>query len=527
MQRRTFVKSKENAMKRRDFMKKSGTLVGSAFVSFSLFNKCSSVKKRPNIIYILADDLGYGELGCYGQKYIKTPYIDQLAKNGLKFTQHYSGSPVCAPSRCVLLTGKHPGHAYIRGNDEWGQRGDVWSYEKMLQNPKLEGQRPLSSETVTSAELLQKAGYKTACIGKWGLGPPMSEGSPNKQGFDYFFGYNCQRWAHTYYPPFLWENEERCPLNNKFVPLDTKLSEEADPYDLETYSDFCLNEYAPDLMVEKALDFIEKNKNNPFFLYFPTTIPHVSLQVPKKYVDMYRDVFGEEEPYLGGHYFPCRYPKATYAGMITHLDDQVGEIVQKLKQIGEYENTLIIFTSDNGPTYTGGADTKFFNSAGIFGEERGRGKGFTYEGGLRIPMIASWPGQIRPGITTDHISAFWDVLPTLCEVGGARTPEDIDGISFVPTLTGRDRQEQHNFLYWEFPGYNGQQAVRMGRWKAIRKDILKGNMKVELYNLENDPNEENDISDSNPEIIERIEQIMKNQHTPSEIKRFKFPQLGD
>jgi len=514
-------------MKRRDFIKRSGALMSTALVSSSLFDKCSPKKKKPNIIYVLADDLGYGELGCYGQKYIQTSHIDNLAKNGMKFTQHYSGSPVCAPSRCVLMTGKHTGHAYIRGNDEWGQRGDVWSYEKMLENPKLEGQRPIPSETVTLAEQLQKAGYQTACIGKWGLGPPFSQGSPNKQGFDYFFGYNCQRWAHTYYPPFLWENEERVPLNNKFVPLGTKLPENEDPYNPESYSDFRLNEYAPDLMLDKALNFLEKNENNPFFLYFPTTIPHVSLQVPKKYVDMYRDVFGDEEPYLGGHYFPCQYPKATYAGMITHLDEQVGQLVQKLKQIGEYENTVIIFTSDNGPTYSGGADTQFFNSAGIFGEKRGRGKGFTYEGGIRVPMIASWPGTIKPGTTSNHISAFWDVLPTLCELGSADTPEDTDGISFVPTLTQKKKQNHHAFLYWEFPAYNGQQAVRMARWKGIRKNIFKGNMKIELYNIDQDPNEQNDISDDHPDVLQRIEHIMKEQRTPPEIKQFQFPPLGD
>lgn len=272
---------------------------------------------------------------------------------------------------------------------------------------------------------------------------------------------------------------------------------------------------------------MEENKKDPFFLYFPTTIPHVSLQVPKKYVDMYRDVFGEEEPYLGGHYFPCRYPKATYAGMITHLNDQVGKIIQKLKQIKEYQNTLFIFASDNGPTYAGGADTPFFNSAGIFGEERGRSKGFTYEGGIRIPMIASWPGKIKPGTTTDHISAFWDIMPTLCELGGVSTPKDTDGISFVPTLLGKGKQDQHEFLYWEFPAYNGQQAVRMGRWKGIRKDIFKGNKDIELYNLDQDPNEQNNISDSYPEITERIKQIMKDQHIPSEIDRFKFRQLRD
>jgi len=514
-------------MKRRDFIKKSGTLIGTAALSSSLFKSCSGFPKKPNIVYVLADDLGYGELGCYGQKYIQTPHIDRLAENGMKFSQHYSGSPVCAPSRCVLLTGKHTGHAYIRGNDEWEQRGDVWSYKKMLENPRLEGQRPIPSETVTLAEHLQQAGYQTACIGKWGLGPAFSQGSPNKQGFDYFFGYNCQRWAHTYYPPFLWENEERVPLNNKYVPPGTKLPENTDPYHSESYSDFRLNEYAPDLMLEKALQFMEKNQNQPFFLYYPTIIPHVSLQVPKKYVDRYRDVFGEEEPYLGGHYFPCRYPKATYAGMITHLDDQVGRLIQKLKQIGQYENTLIIFTSDNGPTYAGGADTQFFNSAGIFGEKKGRGKGFVYEGGIQVPMIASWPGTIQPGTTTDHISAFWDVLPTLCELGRAPIPENTDGISFVPTLLKKKKQDHHAYLYWEFPSYNGQQAVRIGRWKGIRKNIFDGNMKIELYHLDQDPNEQKDIAPENPDVVRRIQEVMDNQHIPSEIDRFKFPQLGD
>ncbi len=492
--------------------------------SIFLLSACTANKKQnkenpsqPNIVFILADDLGYGELACYGQEKIKTPNIDVLAEEGMKFTRFYSGAPVCAPARCILLTGKHSGNAYIRGNNEWASRGDVWDFEKASNDPELEGQYPMPAETVTIGKLLQGAGYKTACIGKWGLGAPFSDGVANKQGFDFFFGYNCQRQAHTYYPLHLWKNEDKVFLDNELVIPGTKLNEGADPFDPDSYAKFTQNEYSADLMIEEALNFMDENKDQPFFLYFASPIPHDPLQVPKEYVDMNRESFGYEEPYIGNKgYFPHRYPRAAYAGMITYLDDQVGQIIEKLKELGLYNNTLIIFTSDNGPTYAGGVDAAFFDSAKPFKSEYGWGKGFTHEGGIRVPMLASWPGHIQAGSVSDHISAFWDVLPSFCEIAGVPVPDDADGISFLPTLLG-ETQKTHDYLYWEFPEYKGQQAVRMGKWKAIRKNISDGNMDIELYNLETDLREQHNIASEHPDIVKEIREIMANSHTPSSL----------
>src|SRR5690625_2605979 len=291
-------------------------------------------KNKPNIIYILADDLGYGELGCYGQTKIETPNIDNLAREGIRFTHHYSGSPVCAPARCMLLTGLHSGHSQIRGNDEMAERGDVWSFEAMSEDPNLEGQRPLKAGTQTIGTILQKAGYRTGVIGKWGLGGPLTEGIPNEQGFDFFYGYNCQRQAHTYFPLHLWKNKEKVNLNNKMVPPNTLLQEGADPKNIESYSDFWLTDFSPDLMQKEALQFIRENKNSPFFLYYANPVPHVPLQAPEKWVEHYVQKFGEEEPYLGDQgYFPQRYPHAAYAAMVSMFDEQVGEIINLLKEL--------------------------------------------------------------------------------------------------------------------------------------------------------------------------------------------------
>lgn len=483
---------------------------------------------KANIVYILADDLGYGELGSYGQDKIETPHLDALAKQGMRFTQHYSGSPVCAPSRCVLLTGQHTGHAYIRGNDEWKERGDVWNYAKAVEDPSLEGQRPIPDTVVTVAEILKEAGYTTACVGKWGLGAPETEGVPNKQGFDFFFGYNGQRQAHNLYPKHLWKNEEKVWLENELVAPGTKLEEGADPQDPKSYDKFVQKQYAPELMLQEALGFIDKNKEEPFFLYFASPLTHAPLQVPPAYVEKYREKFGEEEPYLGNRgYFPHRYPRAAYAAMVSYLDDQVGALVEKLKEEGVYENTLIIFSSDNGPTYNGGTDSPFFDSAHPFKSEYGWAKGFVHEGGIRVPMIASWPGKIKAGTTSGHVSAFWDVLPTLAAVAEAEAPAATDGISFLPTLLGKENQKEHRFLYWEFPAYEGQQAVRMGQWKGIRKNIFKGNMDIELYNLETDIREEHNVASQHPEVVKQIAAIMAQEHEPATLERFRIHQLGD
>ena len=488
---------------------------------------CNKEEGRPNIIYILADDLGYGELGVYGQTIIETPNIDALAKNGMVFTDHYSGSPVCAPSRSVFMTGQHTGHTPIRGNDEWKERGDTWNYQAMFDNPYLEGQRPIPDRTITIAEVLKSAGYTTGMVGKWGLGALTTEGVPNKQGFDFFYGYNCQRQAHTLFPMHLWRNEERHLLDNKNVAPHSNLAQGADPNDSASYADFELNDYAPELMHKEALQFMADNKDNPFFLYYASPLPHLPLQAPKKWVNYYKAKLGEETPYTGKSYFPNQTPKATYAAMISALDEQVGDIVNKLVEIGQYKNTLIIFTSDNGPTYTGGADAPYFDSAKPFKTEYGWGKGFVHGGGIRVPMIARWPGKIKYGSKSNHISAFQDMMPTFSEIAGVASPPAIDGISLLPTLTGHEQSVAHEYLYWEFPAYKGQQAVRMGKWKAIRREIFKGNMAIELYDLESDIQEQNDVAESNPRIIERMEAIMVEAHSPSYLEKFQFPQLGD
>jgi len=499
------------------------------FLSVLLFN-CSpeeNTSKKPNIIYFLADDLGYGEIGVLGQQKIKTPNIDALAQGGMLFTQHYSGAPVCAPARYSFLTGKHMGHSYIRGNDEWTERGDVWNYTKAFTNPGLEGQRPIPTHTITIGKQLQKAGYRTAVFGKWGLGAPNTEGTPNKQGFDEFYGYNCQRQAHNLYPSHLWENETKILLNNELVNPGANLEKDADINDPKSYARFTQqHDYAPKMIHDKAIQFIKDTKKQPFFMYYASPLPHVPLQVPAEYTEVYKKEFGDEKPYTGKSYFPTQHPNATYAAMISYLDMQLGELIAALKKQGIYENTLIIFTSDNGPTYTGGVDANFFDSAKPFDNNYGRTKGFVYEGGIRVPLIASWPNAIEPGSKTTHISAFYDMMPTFMDIAGLDTPKETDGLSFKNTLLG-ERQQDHDFLYWEFPSYQGQQAVRMGKWKAIRKNIFKGNLEIELYNLDTDIKEQHNLAKEFPDIVKQLAQIMKQEHVPAENERFKFKQLGD
>ena len=483
--------------------------------------------KLPNIIFILADDLGYGDIGCYGQQKIETPNIDALADHGIRFLQQYAGSPVSAPSRCVLLTGKHTGHATIRGNDEWASRGKVDDYKAMLADSTLEGQRPLLDDDIIFPQFLKKAGYTNAIVGKWGLGAPNTNSIPNKKGFDFFYGYNCQRQAHTYYPVFLYENEHRVYLGNDTVAPHNPLEKGADPYNLDSYKKYTLKNYSPDLMFNKITGFINENKQHPFFLYWATTIPHVALQAPKRWIDYYVKKFGDEKPYLGNSgYYPQRYPHAAYAAMISYLDEQIGLLIKQLKELGIYENTIIIFTSDNGPSYAGGADPQWFNSGGPFKSELGWGKGFLHEGGIRVPMIVTWPNKIKEKKTTGHISSFQDILPTLCEITGTTVPNTTDGISFLPTLLGK-KQKEHTYLYWEFFENSGEQAVRMGKWKGIRSNIKKGNMKIALFDLENDITEQKDVSIQYPNIVKQMEQIMLKEHTPAYYEKFRVKQLGD
>ena len=482
----------------------------------------SDVPVKPNIIIILADDLGYGDTGPYGQEKIETPNIDRLAESGMRFTRHYAGSAVCAPSRCVLLTGMHTGHAQVRGNDEWADRGDVWSYRAMIADSTLEGQRPLADGTQTIALLLQKNGYITGAVGKWGLGAPHTEGRPNRQGFDFFYGYNCQRMAHTYYPVHLWRNSSRVWLGNDTVAPHTGFAPGDDPYDPSSYDRFNMTGYAPELMFREMISFIDSCGRKPFFLYWATPIPHLALQAPDEWVRRYVEKFGEEEPYTGKEgYFPVRYPHATYAAMISYLDDQIGRLVSRLKELGIYDNTLIIFTSDNGPAWNAGTDPEWFGSAAPSRGSYGYGKGSLYEGGIRVPMIASWPGVTGEGAVTDHLSAFQDLMPTICEITGTELPERTDGISFLPEMKGR-KQQQHEYLYWEFPEYGGQQAVMIGNMKALRRDMHKGNDSFELYDLSADPRETNDLAAENPELIERVNAIVEKEHISSQNPRWRF-----
>ncbi|MEX0716947.1 MAG: arylsulfatase, partial [Planctomycetaceae bacterium] len=423
----------------------------------------------PKIVFIMADDLGYAELGCYGQTKIRTPRIDHLAREGVRFTQFYSGSPVCAPARCVLLTGKHSGHAWIRSN------GEV----------QPEGQRPIPDGEVTIAESLRERGYATACIGKWGLGFPGSEGDPVKQGFDLFFGYNCQREAHNFYPHHLWRDEEKVMLEGNDRGLTGK-------------------QYSHDLLEAEALEFIKTNREKPFFLYVPFTIPHVALQVPEDSLAEYKGKW-DDPPYEGGRgYLPHPHPRAAYAAMVTRMDRSVGRILDRLKELDLDENTIVFFTSDNGPTHdAGGADSGFFESAKPF---RGL-KGSVYEGGLRAPLVVRWPRKIAAGRESDHVSAFQDVFPTLCNLAGAKSPEGLDGISFLPTLRGAKDQPEHEHLYWEFFGYGGQQAVRLGNWKGVRRGLHKGDLELQLYDLSRDIAESKKVAADHPYVAARIRAI--------------------
>ncbi|WP_083422202.1 arylsulfatase [Arsenicibacter rosenii] len=464
--------------------------------------------RQPNIIYIYADDLGYGELGCYGQQKIRTPHLDQLAREGMRFTQHYSSMPVCAPARCMLLTGKHAGHAYIRGNYEMGGFAD-----------SLEGgQMPLYPGAFTIGRMLQQNGYKTACIGKWGMGMANTTGNPNDQGFDYFYGYLDQKQAHNHYPTHLWENGKPVKLNNPFIDVHQKLTpDKATP---EGFAYYRGNEYAIDKMADKAQAFIRQQKSGPFFLYLPFTVPHASLQAPEAAVKEYADKFGDK-PYLGQQgYAATPYPRATYAAMITYMDTKVGQIMQLLKELELDDNTLVMFSSDNGATFNGGVEAAFFNSVGNL---RGL-KMDVYEGGIREPMIARWPGKIKAGQVTDHVSVQYDLLATLAELIGHKQPFATDGLSFLPTLfTQPDKQKKHPFLYWEYPEKGGQLAIRMGNWKAVKTN-LRTNRKApwELYDLSNDVSETTNVAAQHPDLLRQFDAIVAREHTPTHINEWEL-----
>jgi arylsulfatase A-like enzyme len=426
---------------------------------------CSSTD-APNILFILADDLGYGDLGCYGQQRIRTPHLDQLAAQGMRFTQCYAGSTVCAPSRCSLMTGLHTGHCRIRGN----------------------ALMPLLPQDVTVAEILHGVGYDTALVGKWGLGEPGTSGLPNRKGFDYFFGYLNQVHAHNYYPDYLWKNQERMRFPGNVVKDNVAIRKDT---------------YSPDLCTQEALNFLEKRRDKPFFLYLAYTLPHANNERGKK------DGNGMEvpsaEPYT---HEPWPEPQKNHAAMITRLDRDVGRVLQRLKDKGLADKTIVFFSSDNGPHKEGGADPLFFRSAGPL---RGHKRDLT-EGGIRVPMIVRWPGKVAAGVLSEQVWAFWDFLPTAAELTGAQVPRHLDGLSMVPTLRGQGRQLQHEFLYWEFHEGGFSQAVRMGDWKAIR---LKPHGPLLLYDLKHDVGETTDVAGRHPEVVKRVEAYLTTARTES------------
>lgn len=447
-----------------------------------------SAQDRPNVLFILADDLGYGDLGCYGQEKFETPHIDRLAQAGMRFTQCYSGTTVSAPSRSCLLTGMHSGHTYIRGNIELDP----------------EGQYPLPAGARTFFHAFKEAGYRTAAFGKWGLGFVGTTGDPKNQGCDTFFGYNCQLLAHSYYPDHLWDNDRRVDLADNVLDVQ-----------------YGTGTYAPDLIHRKALEFLDQaSADEPFFLWYPTILPHAELIVPEdSIIHKFRGRFPEKafqgtEPghpaFRKGGYCTQLYPHATFAAMVTRLDVYVGQLVEKLKEKGLYDNTIIIFASDNGPHLEGGADPDFFNSNGIY---RGY-KRDLYEGGIRVPMIVCWPGHVQPGTESDLMCAFWDLLPTFRNILNpkARSTKDEDGISLLPLLTGSKGQKTHDYLYFEFQEMNGRQAVRRGAWKLVYLDIRGRNPRYELYNLASDPSERHNLIDIHPDVAAELKAIMQEAH---------------
>ncbi len=430
-----------------------------ALLGVVVFWATSVFAQQPNVVLIFADDLGWGELGAYGQAKIRTPNLDRLAAQGMRFTRAYSASPVCAPSRCALMTGMHTGHAAIRGNKEMGG----WGPEEP------EGQWPLPAGEVTLAERLRELGYQTGAFGKWGLGGPGSEGHPNRQGFDHFYGYLCQRVAHNYYPTHLWRNSDVDVLGgNDYFASHQRL--DAPPADDDTYDRFRGGDYAPEEIADEAIAWLGRAIDNrrPFFLYYPSVIPHAALQAPQEFIDAYPPEW-DPEPYLGHNgYLPTPRPHATYAAMISYLDHNVGRVLDLLDERGLADNTIVIFSSDNGTAPNGGVDRAFFESLhGLRGFKTN-----VYEGGIRVPLIVRWPGHIEAGAVRDHICALYDLFPTVMDlIGDVQPPAEgaIDGLSFAPTLLGRGEQQKHDYLYWEFPeGGQEEPPQRQPQHRALR-----------------------------------------------------------
>jgi len=450
--------------------------------------------EKPNIILIMADDLGYQELGSYGQTKIRTPHLDRMAAQGMRFSQFYSGSAVCAPSRYNLMTGKHAGHAIVRSNYE----------VKDPDSGIFGGQLPLPKDELTIAETLKAQGYSTGCFGKWGLGGAKTTGGPLNKGFDRFYGYNCQRHAHNLYPKYL-END----LEHETLPGNTRGQTG------ETY--------APQRIADEMLRFVRENKDDPFFVYYPTVIPHLALQAPEEDIAAYRGQW-DDPPYTGRSYQHHETPKACYAAMITFLDKQVGRLFALLKELNLDDNTIVLFTSDNGTTHLKDqVDYEFFESVGPL---KGL-KGSLDEGGVRVPLIAWWPGKIGAGTQSDHIAIHYDMPATIAEIAGTNFTANHDGISIVPTLLGEPSQKVHDYLFWDFAGYGGQLALRMGKWKGIKRDLKKNpEAPLELYNLDSDIGEQHDVVDQHPEIAKKIETILLQDRTRPVFKRFQFGEYG-
>ena len=431
----------------------------------------SGHSQRPNIVYLLLDDAGYGDLSCYGQTKFTTPNIDRVASEGMRFTDHYSGSTVCAPTRCSLMTGLHTGHTYVRGNRE----------------VKPEGQAPMPADITTIPRLLKKVGYATGAFGKWGLGAPGSTSDPASH-FDLFYGYNCQREAHSYYPTHLWRNREKIQLDGKT--------------------------HTADLIMDEALEFVKANQESPFFLFLPVTIPHAAMHSPDEYRKPFEKKFAQFADKVGRYAnTETKNPVAAFAGMMTQVDDHVGQLMQLLKELNLDDNTLVMISSDNGPHREGGHDPIFFDSNGpLRGHKRD-----LYEGGVRAPLIARWPNKIPPGTISNHLSAHWDVLPTVCELAGATIPEGTDGISMLQELIGNsESQKKHDYLYWEFYEQGGKRAARFGDWKAVQRNLNhQEDPAIELFHLPTDLGEEQDVSNKHPEQVKLARQIFSDAHKPS------------
>ena len=439
---------------------------------------------RPNIIFVLADDLGYGDVGCYGQQLIETPNLDRMAREGMRFRQFYAGCTVCAPSRSVLMTGQHMGHTHVRGN-----AGGNMSVQA------------LRDSDVTVAEVLQRSGYRTGLCGKWGLGdelPGAEIGLPTRQGFDFFYGYLNQVHAHNYYPEFLWKNRERVPLRNQVIKTGRNRGGFEGGHAVKRV------DYSHDLIVEQALQFIERNRGGPFFLYVPLTIPHANNEGTRATGD------GQEVPDYGS-YANRSWPNPDkgQAAMITRMDEGLGRLLGKLSELGIDEHTIVLFSSDNGHHDEGGHNTELFDPNGPL---RGK-KRDLYEGGLRVPMIVRWSGHTPPATSTNHIGYFGDLMATACELGHVDPPSGLDSVSFVATLLGKpEQQRQHEYLYWEFYERGGKQAVRRQNWKAVRMPMFTG--KTELYDLTQDLGEAHNVADQHGGIVKQLEDLMAQAHVP-------------